>query len=483
MVLPVVEGVLVYSYFWLGLACFDEQIWAAIVSRRPLVKRPPWYELVTYQVVAVAVLGCFVPSAGYNLRNLCYRDARCRRLTNGGTIDLSDKQWRDYRTAAPLLIMFCVLSSAVSRRRRRKFSFVASLAMLYVAHGFGAIYPLALLLVIRIVPTPWIVAIAALLVKEPTASDAVRRYVFDERRTPWKGLYPWHASIPLLTLRLVSSTKQGASLFEAAEHAFYGPLYATGPVVLFRDFRRHRENQLSFSYAARTALAWVFLELGLRAYPCFAIASSPRLLLRADAATSAAFAIISVNLLFLKFAVIWRVATCLARFDGVDPPVENLNRFVCNNLTISGFWKDWHASFHHWLLHNIYVPLGGRDKPILATTAVFSFAVLWHDAAQPKLLAWGAINLLALLAERFSRVRHVFTEASRPSSPLQLRIRASALAATYLVVLILANIVGYSAGLASLTAAMRHISLVHCLAAFLVLFVNSHLSLRARALL
>ena len=46
----------------------------------------------------------------------------------------------------------------------------------------------------------------------------------------------------------------------------------------------------------------------------------------------------TINVLWLKFCFMWRVAPSWARFDGVDPP-ENMGRFVCDNFAAAGFWR------------------------------------------------------------------------------------------------------------------------------------------------
>lgn len=50
----------------------------------------------------------------------------------------------------------------------------------------------------------------------------------------------------------------------------------------------------------------------------------------------------------------------------------------------------------------IYVPLGGSNNIVLATTLVFTFVALWHDLSF-RLLAWGWLVSLFILPEIIGR--------------------------------------------------------------------------------
>lgn len=478
------EGLAVWAYFWLMLVCLEERLWAVAVRRPRLVLGhlcSPSLEWLAYHAVGCAVLGWWIPWGGGRVRDLCLRHRVCRsRLTPAATgwIDLSDKQWRDYRSAAPLVVLTCAASSIAGRITRRPWAArqLSACALVLAAHGCGAVYVLGLFGLFRLVSGSrvgtWLALIAALVAKEPVVADKMRRYLIDERLY-FSGLYPWHAAFPLLSLRLASAGLDGG-LRPSPTHAFYAPLYATGPVVCVRDFLE-RPRPVT-SYALRTALAWVFLEAGTRRYPCFATARSPELL-KSDPVAATAFVVIAVNLIFLKFAVIWRTATALARFDGVSPIEENMQRFVCDNFTVAGFWRDWHASFHAWLLRFVYLPLGGRRSKVLAPAAAFALAVAWHDALEPRLLVWGGFNLSLLLLERHVGIAACAARAARTDDATD-RALAAARAAVYVAALLAANVVGFSAGLPSLGFLLGALPLAPPI--FLVLFVAAQLAIRVR---
>lgn len=326
----------------------------------------------------------------------------------------------------------------------------------------------------------WPLALASLVVKEfpPTIQGP--------------SLYPWHASLPLLVLRLVSAKLDASpSLLATVEYALYAPLYVAGPIMTYADFAAAKAPSINrTSYILRTAIAGIFLEVGTRRYPAFALARTDGLA-GLDGQAVAAFLLIAVNLLWLKFTVIWRLSRSLALIDGLDPP-ENMRRFVCDNFSISGFWRGWHASFNAWLRHYLYLPLGGNKRPVIATLAVFAFTVAWHDFSQPKLVAWGALNAACLLVERRLGLQRAARDAARTGLG---RARVAASGALYITALIVANVVGYSVGLsgvadgirgASFAAHRSHAKPAHALLAavcvFTVFFADTQAALLVRRL-
>jgi protein-cysteine N-palmitoyltransferase HHAT len=77
--------------------------------------------------------------------------------------------------------------------------------------------------------------------------------------------------------------------------------------------------------------------------------------------------------------------------DGIETP-ENMLRCMSNNYSALAFWRAWHRSFNRWIIRYIYIPLGGSNKPIVNTLAVFTFVAFWHDISL-KLLVWGWLAL------------------------------------------------------------------------------------------
>ena len=76
--------------------------------------------------------------------------------------------------------------------------------------------------------------------------------------------------------------------------------------------------------------------------------------------------------------------------------------------SVSEFWSRWHISLSTWFRDYVYIPLGGNRVGIprwsFNIMVVFMLSGLWHGASW-TFVAWGALNGLMLLLERyFSRI-------------------------------------------------------------------------------
>ncbi|CAE7740794.1 gup1 [Symbiodinium sp. CCMP2592] len=127
--------------------------------------------------------------------------------------------------------------------------------------------------------------------------------------------------------------------------------------------------------AAAWSLCWV---------PVWAIGRSATYLqLQGRADLLVCYAMLLLIAMWLKFLCIWRFARLWALCDGIDVP-ENMQRCVCNNYSLSGFWRGWHASFNRWLVRYLYIPLGGRGLLWANVWIVFGFVVVEHLVATTR---------------------------------------------------------------------------------------------------
>jgi D-alanyl-lipoteichoic acid acyltransferase DltB (MBOAT superfamily) len=97
----------------------------------------------------------------------------------------------------------------------------------------------------------------------------------------------------------------------------------------------------------------------------------------------------------------WRFFRLWALIDGLDAP-ENMQRCLWNHYSALEFWRSWHRSFNLWLVRYVYLPLGGRDRPVFATVVCFAFVAFWHDL-RLRLLAWSWVVCLFILPEIAAR--------------------------------------------------------------------------------
>lgn len=454
-------------------------------------------------------------------------------------VDLADIQWRGFREALPIILPLAALLSGCLRLLTRRFAsrkalgkqlrMIIGLGVLLYIHGAGAAFLVALAILFYVsgrllaassfgTAFAWGLAILAIAAKEP--NFPIRRHLTFQTFLgarwgfldghAYQGEYDWAQSVNLVVLRLLSfsldcnrasrsaskaSTVSLAdshySLTSCVSHAFYAPLFLAGPTMCFDDY----VDQCHVPKAPSSPLGWYLLqlagsiaalEIGTHMYPCFALARSGELS-RLGPRLGAAAVFLTLNLMWLKFFVLWRVARMWALADGIDPP-ENMKRALCNHYSVASFWQCWHASFNRWLVRYIYIPSGGRNNRVLATALTFLFVALWHDA-EAKLLAWGGLNAffialeVALAGALRRRLRDL--EARRPWVHRQL----CALGGTSCIFLLMAvNMIGYSVGvggisglLASATAAGAE-GLQVLVVSYVVLFCGVQVMFEIRAL-
>lgn len=115
----------------------------------------------------------------------------------------------------------------------------------------------------------------------------------------------------------------------------------------------------------------------------------------------------------------WRLFRLWSLLDGIVPP-ENMIRCMANNYSVLGFWRAWHRSYNLWVVRYLYIPLGGSNRPLLATLGVFTFVALWHDL-RLRLLVWGWAITLFVVPEMVGRQIVPYSKVSErvyfPSSP------------------------------------------------------------------
>ena len=146
------------------------------------------------------------------------------------------------------------------------------------------------------------------------------------------------------------------------------------------------------AYAARLLTCVALLELGAHRSHPFALGASGAYD-RLSPANVGLLAYVTLNLMWLKFAVIWRFARLWALLDGVDT-VENMSRCMNNNFSLAGFWRGWHVSFNRWLVRYVYVPLGGsRDvSPLRAALNALLTSSSARGTTPSPAARWAVLN-------------------------------------------------------------------------------------------
>lgn len=79
----------------------------------------------------------------------------------------------------------------------------------------------------------------------------------------------------------------------------------------------------------------------------------------------------------LGFSGYTHLAMGISRLMGIDVPRNFERPYLASNIRT--LWHRWHISLSQWLRDYIYIPLGGRNRRLLATLAVFVYCMMWHQ--------------------------------------------------------------------------------------------------------
>ncbi|KAL4869050.1 hypothetical protein BDV12DRAFT_168522 [Aspergillus spectabilis] len=252
-------------------------------------------------------------------------------------------------------------------------------------------------------------------------------------------------------------------------YTLYSPLYLTGPIVTFNDYisqQRYAPQSLTKTrtilYGIRFFLTLLTMELILHFIYAVAISkASPNWSLYTPGQLSM-LAFFNLHIIWLKLLIPWRFFRLWALLDGIDPP-ENMVRCVSNNYSAFAFWRGWHRSLNRWIVRYLYVPLGGgSNRPTTASGSnpqstllskarqifnflvVFTFIALWHDI-NLRLLMWGWLITLFVLPEVIGTL--LFPPSRWRSRPNAYRIISGVGAVGNILMMIIANLVGFALGL------------------------------------
>jgi D-alanyl-lipoteichoic acid acyltransferase DltB (MBOAT superfamily) len=166
--------------------------------------------------------------------------------------------------------------------------------------------------------------------------------------------------------------------------------------------------------------------------------------------------------IWLKLLIPWRFFRLWALLDGIDPP-ENMVRCMSDNYSVMQFWRGWHRSFNKWSLRYLYIPLGGsagtglwgKVRGVSNYLAVFSFIAIWHDI-QLRLLMWGWLVTLFVLPEIIAA--YVFPARKFRNNPDLYRMLCGVGAVGEILMLMVANLVGFALGLDGLDGLIKGIT-------------------------
>jgi D-alanyl-lipoteichoic acid acyltransferase DltB (MBOAT superfamily) len=264
-------------------------------------------------------------------------------------------------------------------------------------------------------------------------------------------------SIQCLKYRMESHGRHFSCL-SFMSYVFYPPLYLAGPTLTYNAWiSQVIRPQETFStsrlmtYLLRflvvfAVLMWFIHNLF---FPTIANNSKNRHIL--DKFGPYELIIASYFILkwiWLKFTVIWRFFRIWALLDGIESP-ENMGRCMSNNYCFEGFWRMWHRAFNQWLIRYLFIPLGGGKYKIFNIWVVFGFVALWHDLTL-NLLAWGWGMCIFIMPEVLAKAYFASERMAGFRKTLVYSWMSACAGGVYICLMILANLVGFSFGLAGL---------------------------------
>ncbi|RJE20593.1 glycerol, partial [Aspergillus sclerotialis] len=262
-------------------------------------------------------------------------------------------------------------------------------------------------------------------------------------------------------------------------YMLYSPLYLAGPILTFNDYiaqQRHASPSVTrtrtFLYGLRFFLTLLCMELILHYIYAVAISKSTTDWSAYSPGQLSMLAFFNLHIIWLKLLIPWRFFRLWALVDGIDPP-ENMVRCMSNNYSAFAFWRGWHRSLNRWVVRYLYVPLGGGEspsKPTSTTTrttnlvakirrvtnvlAVFTFMALWHDI-NLRLLMWGWLITLFVLPEVVATL--LFPPQKWKTRPTAYRVLCGIGAVGNILMMMMANLVGFAVGLDGLKGLLEGI--------------------------
>ncbi|KAF2201879.1 MBOAT-domain-containing protein [Delitschia confertaspora ATCC 74209] len=251
-------------------------------------------------------------------------------------------------------------------------------------------------------------------------------------------------------------------------YTLYSPLFIAGPILTFNDYIsqcRYRPHSIqgkrTLLYAIRFIITLLTMEIMIHYMYMVAIFKAKP---KWDVYTPFQLSMLgyfNLKHIWLKLLLPWRFFRMWALLDGIDPP-ENMVRCMSDNYSVMAFWRGWHRSFNRWIIRYIYIPLGGskstglkgQARAIANYLAVFTFVALWHDI-QLRLLMWGWLITFFVVPEIVASM--VFPRRKWRDHPNTYRVICGVGAVANILMLMVANLVGFALGLDGLDGLIKGI--------------------------
>ena len=203
--------------------------------------------------------------------------------------------------------------------------------------------------------------------------------------------------------------KNTPKFIDTAAYFTMFPQVVSGPIMRFSDFERHKENRTILEIFERIEDGLKFFTVGLGMKVLLA---DHLAMLWKDIGTIG-YESISTPLAWLG-AVTYSLElymdfwgySLMAAGIGVMlgfPFITNFDHPYAS-LSVSEFYRRWHASLGSWFRDYVYIPLGGSRKGSLRT--VFNLLIVWlitgfWHGVTLNFILWGMIIFLIIVCEKY----------------------------------------------------------------------------------
>lgn len=189
------------------------------------------------------------------------------------------------------------------------------------------------------------------------------------------------------------------NLLDCLLYLAFFPKVASGPIVLWRDFRPQIKNRRTSVDDVTAGLERIMIGFAKKLILADMLSMS-----NVDVVSAWLAALLYMLRIYYDFAGYSDIAIGLSRLFGFHFS-ENFN-FPYRSTSITEFWRRWHISLGAWFREYVYIPLGGSRRGLPRTlcnlAVVFALTGIWHGAGWNYIL-WGGINAFFVLLERIIR--------------------------------------------------------------------------------
>ncbi|KAF7704872.1 protein-cysteine N-palmitoyltransferase HHAT isoform X1 [Silurus meridionalis] len=195
--------------------------------------------------------------------------------------------------------------------------------------------------------------------------------------------------------------------YNLVSYGFYHPLFYNGPIINYNYFRQQMDRMVCstspswlLSQVLRLCVWWCLAEFMIHFMYMHSIQNNEIFLNMLPSWALGGLALALVQFFYVKYLVLFGVASLLMKLDGVEPPP--LPRCVSTMYSFQGMWRQFDVGLYRWLIRYVYIPLGGSQhglfQKLISMAMAFSFVCLWHGC-HDYLQCWALLNWVCVFTE------------------------------------------------------------------------------------